>query len=1193
MKVKKHFHKLTAWLLTLAMLMTFIPSFTLSVGAENMVNGNLYEQMIEYIKAENNYGLGDIPENRIFHAWGWSYQNIRGKLEDIAKQGFATILVSPPNEIKMPTKGVKFQEPAIDGISPNGWWMLYQPAAFQINESSDNAIGTKADFVELCEAAHKLGIKIMVETVVGYMGTDDDHIGEYDNVSEDPMNHVNPRAWEFEYEILSARAFHSPWVNSEFKSSYEDGFSDRDIEESLTQHAVDGKPDLATEEEVVQNAILDYFVELVEAGADSFYFNDAKYIETISDTNFGSDFWNDTLVKSREIYPDKKLYAIAEMIDGPGDGRSTAGYLQNGMDLTNIAMSDVIRDSVINGTDITAAFDEAFPQENSVLWGESYKSYANGETSALTTEQRSKIWALTVGRKGVTGVYLGRPSDERAVNKDEINNILSTVTLGEAKVTDWSTDVIKRVNHFASFFENENENVHYDNGITVIERGGVGAVLVNMQGNNAQVSLSENTLVEGYYTDAITGNKFTVGNGEINGEIGGSGIAVLYLSDDVVLPYDIWFGNERLTNNNSAIYNIDNNSNIIGSATYDPAANTLILSDFTYSSDGDINAAIHYTGSDDLKLVLNGTSNIACTNGSGLCVNAGGNIEISGSGSINVTGGSYGVNAMGSITIKSGEIVVQGGSAAFSKAPVIDSAFTNAVVWYGESGNAANDAGAKDKADIADNYNQKYVRIAGEVECDHGGENATYENGFCACGDYYEPAVLNGDLYEISNAGQLFWFAELVNNDTTGASFNAILTKDIDLEGREWTPIGNESHTYSGHFNGNGNTVSGLLVTTENITYQYVGLFGYIENAGIRNLSVDGSVAHESSGNDGGAGILVGWMTDSIVYNCYTSGSVSESSSFGGGMAGGLVGLSQHSIIINCGSEADVSAFNSYLGGLVGYMTAGYDAPQCLLNSYFIGSVNGNDYAGGLAGYLADDAVNNYSSATVTSDEASTVGMLFGRVSNSITNDGNSTTFTPVIEKNYYTSGSGNPIGSTVDGLDTTGYTQTYSSSEELLNNLNSNLGIIEEIIAGHRGYLKESQWAELVKLLDGDSVKASHWRLVDDKVVHCNGTDEDADCICDVCGKYIPTTFAVAEFDAETNTATVLIPKAGTYTLIFADYEGTILNNVDTVTFTVDKVGIITVSSEIDITLGKDDKIMLWQDMKNFAPLCDAYIVK
>ncbi len=771
--MKKKSNKLTALVLTLAMLLSLIPSMTFSVSASDEFTMNVYAQMLQHITSANNYGVDDIPGKLIFHAWGWSYQNIMENLENIAEQGFSTILVSPPNEIKMPTKGAKFYEPEANGISPNGWWMLYQPAGFQLNESTDNALGTKSDFVKLCEDAHKFHLKIMVESIVGYMGTDDYYVGKYDNVSENPLDHVNPRAWEFETELLSANAFHSPWVNSEFKS-YEGGFDDADIEESLTQHAIDGRPDLATETQLVQDMLFDYFVELVEAGADGFYFNDAKYIETAADTFFPSDFWNDTFVKVREYYPDKDLQAIAEMIDGPGDGRRTEGYLQIGMNLTNTAMSDAIRESVINGDGFTAFFNEDFPRGNSVLWGESYKSYANGETSALTSEQRAKIWALSVSLNITKGIYLARPSDELAENKDGVNNILSDVTLGESNVTDWSTEAIKRINHFASFFENTDETVHYDNGIAVIERGGRGAVLVNLLGEEADTSISEKTLINGNYIDAITGNKFIVENGTIKGEIGESGIAVLYLSDDCSI-YNIWIGGEQLTSKNCDIGSTD--ANITGRATYDSATNTLILNNFTYSVDGDIRAAILYTGSDDLKLVLNGTSSIIFTNGSGVGVDALGNIEISGSGSLSVSGGNYGVNSLGDITILSGNLsatdcsfgvnamgditlsggslsatggncgvdamgditlsggnlsatgdyygvnamgditlsggttVAQGGTAAFNKAPTIDDTFTDALILYGESESAANAADAKDSSELTTNYNQKYVCI--------------------------------------------------------------------------------------------------------------------------------------------------------------------------------------------------------------------------------------------------------------------------------------------------------------------------------------------------------------------------------------------------------------------------------------------------------------------------------------------------
>ena len=86
----------------------------------------------------------------------------------------------------------------------------------------------------MCDETHEYGIKIMVETVVGYMGSDDDHVGVYDDASDDPMDHVNPRTAELESELLAARTFHTPYVECALNENYYDGYSDYDIEASLT-----------------------------------------------------------------------------------------------------------------------------------------------------------------------------------------------------------------------------------------------------------------------------------------------------------------------------------------------------------------------------------------------------------------------------------------------------------------------------------------------------------------------------------------------------------------------------------------------------------------------------------------------------------------------------------------------------------------------------------------------------------------------------------------------------------------------------------------------------------------------------------------------------------------------------------------------------------------------------------------------
>ena len=514
--------KMLSLLLAIVMLMTLAPTNISAADTTSTIPGE--------------------SGSNILHAWGWSYENIQANLDDIAESGFDTILVSPPNEIKMATKNAKFSEPAVGGVSPNGWWMLYQPAGFQINESTDNALGTKSEFEALCTAAHAKGLKVMVETLVGYLGTDDNYTAEYTNSSTNPLDHLTARAMDFESEIINSSAFHDPWVNRELCENYWDGFSDYDIEESLTQDTVDGRPDLATETQVVQDAIYDYLAELVDAGADGFYFNDAKRIETEDDMYFPSDFWDDTLNKVLDANTEKELLAIGEIVGKPGDGRRHTDYTYHNMDVTLSDAYDLARKFVTatatndDGNTPFASFSTV-SAENAVLWNEYYKAYATGETSSLTVNERNKIWALVASRKDATAIYFARPSD----STDNADTVLAQITLGTANKTAWYTDEVAEVNKFASAFSGKTENLYYEDDIAAIERGGSGAILVNLDGTTESVAINISTLADGTYKDSITENEFTVNNGELSGNIGSTGVAVLYFAAAPTPTYTVTF----------------------------------------------------------------------------------------------------------------------------------------------------------------------------------------------------------------------------------------------------------------------------------------------------------------------------------------------------------------------------------------------------------------------------------------------------------------------------------------------------------------------------------------------------------------------------------------------------------------------------------------------------------------------------
>ena len=561
--------------LSCVMCLAFAP--TASAASEY----NTYAKFQESIKPENNYGLADtVNEGKILQAWNWSYENAIALMETVAKQGFTTIQISPPNELKMPTKGVAVcAEPAEDGIAPNGWWMFYQPAGFQLNESEDNALGTKAQFVKMCEEAKKYGVKILVDAVINHMGTDDDHIGLYENDSVDPMAHVNSRAAEFEPELLAAKAFHSPWKdmtyvenmnqamrlydaegkpipqldgngnpikNAQGYIQYQTGgnATEYDIEESLTQHCTSGLPDLATETELVQTTIYDYLKELIDAGADGFRFDAAKHIETVHDTYFPSDFWENTLQKLRAENPDKEIFAYGEILNKCGDGRPFSEYTEL-MDVTDSSSFWGIKDAVCNrgngGNPLPKYPNTNFTKENVIQWNESHDTYIDGGTSYFTIEQRNKIWALTAAREAITGVYFARPIDEPGNGRAEIEPKLYNVMLGEANLTSWTLPEVAAVNQFDNFFGDAEEFTSKPSKTAIITRigdAGVGATVVNLEGTTRELDVKASKLPAGTYTDAITGNTFVAADGRLTGSIGETGIAVLYYSDDVapVLP---------------------------------------------------------------------------------------------------------------------------------------------------------------------------------------------------------------------------------------------------------------------------------------------------------------------------------------------------------------------------------------------------------------------------------------------------------------------------------------------------------------------------------------------------------------------------------------------------------------------------------------------------------------------------------
>lgn len=268
----------------------------------------------------------------------------------------------------------------------------------------------------------------------------------------------------------------------------------------------------------------------------------------------------------------------------------------------------------------------------------------------------------------------------------------------------------------------------------------------------------------------------------------------------------------------------------------------------------------------------------------------------------------------------------------------------------------------------------------------------TYKNGFCTddgC-DAYEPAVLtigkydidaNGEItdsdeaYEIGNAGQLYWFAGLVNGTLTDGTVqnlkaNAVLTSDItvnedllasintDDDGKvtngtsfhAWSPMGMADEKgkitgyYKGIFDGNGHSISGVYVNrdeaADDVDMRFkgsIGLFGYHDGV-IRNLGILDSYMR---GNYY-IGSICGYNNCGTIQNCYSTARV-------GGVLyiGGISGRIHHGIVENCYNAGNVCG-NGEIGGICG------DNYSIIESCYNIGSVSGNEDVGGIAGWGYD-----------------------------------------------------------------------------------------------------------------------------------------------------------------------------------------------------------------------------------------------
>lgn len=325
-----------------------------------------------------------------------------------------------------------------------------------------------------------------------------------------------------------------------------------------------------------------------------------------------------------------------------------------------------------------------------------------------------------------------------------------------------------------------------------------------------------------------------------------------------------------------------------------------------------------------------------------------------------------------------------------------------------------------------------------DAPCAEDGCSGRYLGGICSAAGHFEAAPAEDGVYRISNAGQLYWFAALVNageneyDGDNGEVYNAVLTNDIVLnadmaagEKLAWTPIGlytsaREFVRYSGTFDGAGYTIYGLYYDNMKFDGRNAGLFGTVDTNGtVKNLTladsvingatdIGGIVSHNygvvlgctQSGTVTGTGAAGGIVCRNmgLVRNCTNTGAVTGATT--GGIAaenqgevascgntgavigtnsvGGIVGMNSGTVDASVNS-ADVTAANTHVGGVVGNHIGGE-----ITGSGNRGAVTGgSDYIGGVTGVCSGAAITrsfNTGAVTGSADKSDAVGGVVGAI---------------------------------------------------------------------------------------------------------------------------------------------------------------------------------------------------------------------
>lgn len=390
---------------------------------------------------------------------------------------YTDITAELPNIAKAGFTAVQ-TSPAQANNNHGTWYWLYQPRGFYVDT---NDLGTKAQLQTLCTEAEKYGIKVVVDVVANHLE------GEHRNIVDD----LKPGQY---------------WHNMGGVSDWNDRYQ--------VTHGEIGMADLATENSYVQSCVRNLVRELKDMGVDGIRWDAAKHIGLPSE---GDNFW--------PAVTQDGLYNYGEILDGPGgDGARIMKEYSNYISITDSIYSQNLRNAFAGGN-VPDGYGnwtvQGVSDSKMVYWAESHDTYANGGSGSQYIDQNKidRAYAVAAARVNATSLYYSRPY---STDKESIK-------AGQKGSTHFTSAEVAEVNKFHNEMIGKADYYSNSNGCAVVTRKDGGAVIVKGSGSGSvSVSNGGGYAKPGTYVDHVSGSTFTVTSSTISGNIGQSGIAVIY-----------------------------------------------------------------------------------------------------------------------------------------------------------------------------------------------------------------------------------------------------------------------------------------------------------------------------------------------------------------------------------------------------------------------------------------------------------------------------------------------------------------------------------------------------------------------------------------------------------------------------------------------------------------------------------------